>query len=90
MKNPNIQTKLQHSHSKSAWNVVGATLGRKYKIARVPYITSKDEEVSERERKEALRHAEYISACFNHSTEICAKVFGTKYLDEAVNLKDLK
>lgn len=30
--------KLQHSKSKPAWNIVGTTLGGRYKIARFPYI----------------------------------------------------
>ena len=32
-----IKTKVIHSKSKPAWNVVGETLGGKYKIARVLY-----------------------------------------------------
>jgi len=38
MKHPNITTKVSHSESKDAWNVIGTSLGRKYKIARIPYL----------------------------------------------------
>lgn len=31
-----MKTKVVHSESKLAWNVVGTQCGRKYKIARVP------------------------------------------------------
>ena len=60
-----IKTRVVHSQSKSAWNVIGTTLGAKHKIARVPYV-----EGINRERKEALDHAEFISWCFNHADEV--------------------
>jgi intein-encoded DNA endonuclease-like protein len=60
-----IKTKVVHSQSKSAWNVIGTTLGAKYKIARVPYVQGINGE-----RKEALDHAEFISWCFNNADEI--------------------
>jgi hypothetical protein len=71
MENPRIKTRVVHSQSKSAWNVVGETLGGKYKIARVPYITIASEEISSRQRLEAFKHASFISYCFNHSDDIC-------------------
>lgn len=71
MNNPNIKTKVVHSQTKSAWNVVGTILGNKYKIARVPYIVADDfEELTEKFRKEAFEHAEFISYCFNNSDRI--------------------
>lgn len=70
MKNPNIKTKVVHSKTKSAWNIIGTTLGRKYKIARVPYLTLDDEKTTDTHRIEARQHAEFISYCFNHSDEI--------------------
>lgn len=70
MKNPNIKTKVVHSLSKSSWNVIGETLGSKYKIVRAPYFTSDNKELTAKERKEAFNHAEYISWCFNNSTLI--------------------
>jgi len=67
MENPNIKTKVVHSVSKAAWNVIGTSIGKKYKIARVPYIIIKDNEVfTEIEKSEALRHAKFISECFNN------------------------
>ena len=60
-----IKTKVVHSQSKSAWNVIGTTLGAKYKIARVPYV-----EGINRERKEALEHAEFLSWCLNNADKI--------------------
>ena len=32
-----MKTKVVHSQSKNAWNVVNTELGGKYKIARIPY-----------------------------------------------------
>lgn len=60
-----MKTKVVHSQKNSAWNVIGTELGAKYKIARCPYITSDNEEITEKERKEALEHAQFISNCFN-------------------------
>lgn len=70
MKNPNIKTRVVHSQSKAAWNIVGTILGGKYKIARVPYIVINDEKIDEINRSEAFEHAEYISYCFNNSDVI--------------------
>jgi len=74
MKNPNIKTKVVHSETKSAWNVVGVDLGYKYKIARIPYICSNDESITERNRVEALEHAAFISKCFNNAEIIISVV----------------
>ena len=70
MENPKIKTKVIHSESKLAYNVVGVTLGKKYKIARVPYFESSDEVISKREKEEAFNLAEFISFCFNNSDQI--------------------
>jgi len=65
MRKENIKTKVVHSESKPAWNVVGTSLGCKRKIARVPYIPSYDDDESAFLRKqEAFEHAEFISFCF--------------------------
>jgi hypothetical protein len=74
MKVPNIKTKVVHSKSESAWNIIGTTLGAKYKIARVPYVAVSDPEVTDLNRNEALEHAEYISYCFNHSDMISIRI----------------
>lgn len=66
MENPKTKTKVVHSKTKSAWNVVGITAGKKFKIARLPYP-----ENVEREKEEALQHAIFISYCFNNSDSIC-------------------
>jgi hypothetical protein len=71
MKNPKIKTKVVHSQTKSAWNIVGETLGGKYKIARVPYLVFENQELSDRNRLEAFEHATFISYCFNNSDIIC-------------------
>ena len=73
VKNPKIKTRVVHSQTKSAWNVIGETPGCKFKIARLPYYTCTNESISERNRIEALAHAEFISYCFNNSNSICAK-----------------
>ena len=70
MKDPNIKTKVVHSKSKPAWNIVGITLNAKYKIARIPYNLSDDENIVKRERDEAYEHAIFIAHCFNHSGSI--------------------
>lgn len=71
MKDPKIRTKVVHSQTKPAWNVIGAIPGRKYKIARVPYlIVACDAVLSHMEKQEAFEHAEFISYCFNNSSEI--------------------
>ncbi len=67
MLDPKIKTKVVHSKSKDAWNVVGTKLGGKYKIARVPYVVTNDKVITEREKLEAKNHADFISACFNNS-----------------------
>lgn len=74
MINPKIKTKVVHSETKSAWNVIGTTLGFKYKIARVPYTGVGDKETVLRESAEALEHANFISYCFNNSERICHDV----------------
>lgn len=71
MENPKIKTRVVHSQTKSAWNVIGVKVGGKYKIARVPYITLDDQELTGRNRAEAYKHAEFISYCFNNSYSIC-------------------
>lgn len=67
MIDPKIKTKVVHSKTKDVWNVVGTRVGGKYKIARVPYVVTGDKIITEREKKEAKLHAEFISACFNNS-----------------------
>lgn len=74
MKNPKIKTKVVHSDSKLAWNLIGTKLGGKYKIASVPYAPSSDHDVMERNKGEAKEHAEFISHCFNISDSICRAV----------------
>lgn len=70
MTNPKIKTKVFHSQSKDAWNVIGTILGKKYKIARVPYLVTKDEVFDNLEKNEALNHALFISRCFNKSDDL--------------------
>lgn len=70
MLNPKIKTKVVHSKSKDAWNIVSTSLGAKFKIARVPYMISGHDKIDTKERCEALLHAEFISKCFNKSDEI--------------------
>jgi len=70
MENPNIKTKVIHSKSNNAWNVVGTSLAGKYKIARCPYLITNNEIIDTIEKSEALRHAKFISECFNKSDKI--------------------
>lgn len=71
MKNiSNQKTKVVHSKSKNAWNVVSETLGAKYKVARVPYTIFNDEIIDTMNKAEALEYAKYISKCFNNYDKI--------------------
>ncbi len=70
IKDPNLKVEIKHSTTHNAWNIVGTKLGCKYKIARVPYDTIEDVELTERWRKEAYNHVEFIAYCFNNSTNI--------------------
>lgn len=69
MENPKIKTKVVHSKTKPAFNVVGTSLGNKYKIARIPYLVGENlsDEWNNKEIDEAKNHAEFISFCFNNS-----------------------
>jgi hypothetical protein len=75
MENPKIKTKVVHSKTKPAWNIVGVKLGGKYKIATVPYIVSDSMDVIDYTRDEALVHAEFINQCFNNSDRIVGTIF---------------
>ena len=66
MKNPETKTKIVHSKNNAAWNIIAVSLGKKHKIAVLPYIKG-----SEFAKQEALQHAEFISYCFNESDFIC-------------------
>lgn len=65
MELPKLNTRVVHSESKTAWNVVGTRLGGRYKIARVPYIVTGNDLFDEREKKEAYELAVFISTSFN-------------------------
>ena len=56
-----MKTKVVHSQSKNAWNVVGEELGGKYKIARIPYEQSDNDILNTRWKHEALEIAMHIS-----------------------------
>jgi hypothetical protein len=74
MEDPKMKTKVKHSESKNAWNVVGNSPGGKYKIARVPYLSIEGSDLLTRKEKlEAFKHAEFISFCFNNSNSILEK-----------------
>ena len=62
-----IKTKVVHSTSKPEWKIVSTTLGTKHKIATVPYTPSLDVDVIDKERDEALAHANKISELINNS-----------------------
>jgi len=67
MEDPKIKTKVVHSKTNNAWNIIGTELGAKYKIARIPYLVTGNEIQDTVEKSEALRHAYFISLCFNKS-----------------------
>jgi hypothetical protein len=70
IENQTFKTKVVHSQSKLAWNVIGTELGKRYKIARIPYTEYADEILSFRYKQEAFNIADFISYCFNNSKEI--------------------
>ena len=58
------KTKVIHSKSKDAWNILGTQVGKKYKLVIVPYVKDEgNKSVSLVNKNEALRHAEYIRFC---------------------------
>lgn len=69
------KTKVVHSKSKDAWNVIGTCPGGRYKFARVPYVGPRSyKDISEsceilitREKAEALELAIFISDAINKS-----------------------
>lgn len=71
MENPNIKTMVVHSRSESVWNVINAGLYGKHKIAEFPYVCCDNEDIASQNRAEAFEHANFISFCFNRSSEIC-------------------
>lgn len=61
-----IKTRVVHSESKQAWNIIGTIPGGQYKIARVPYLLIGDNEILDTLAKnKALEYALFISNCFN-------------------------
>ena len=56
-----MKTKVVHSQSKLAWNVIGTEWGLKYKIARVPYEQCDNEILNTKFKNEALEIALHIS-----------------------------
>lgn len=71
-----MSTKIKHSESKNAWNVIGDIAGGKYKIARIPYYQSKEKDMdmyNTRQKAEALDDAEFISFCLNNRQKILNK-----------------
>jgi hypothetical protein len=60
-----IKTKVVHSQTKSAWNVVSIDLGYKYKIARIPYFYDISDKTTYINKEEAKEHADFISKSFN-------------------------
>jgi hypothetical protein len=76
MKNRKIKTKVIHSQSKNAYNVVSETLGTTYKVARCPYVVVDNVDIDTtlinmKNRLEAFDNAVFISFCFNHFDDIC-------------------
>ena len=66
----NIECEVKHSETKDAWNILGTGLGRKFKIARIPYLFLEDDEFYKGKRQEALSHAEYIAWALNNSEQL--------------------
>jgi hypothetical protein len=56
-----MKTKVVHSQSKLAWNIIGQELGGKYKIARIPYQQCDMEILNTKWKHEALEIALHLS-----------------------------
>ena len=56
-----MKTKVVHSQSKNAWNVVSEEWSGKYKIARIPYNQFDNDILNTRWKHEALEIAMHIS-----------------------------
>jgi len=56
-----MKTKVVHSQSKNAWNVVSEEWGSKYKIARIPYEQFDNDILNTRWKYEALEIAMHLS-----------------------------
>ena len=56
-----MKTKVVHSHSKLAWNIVTEEWGEKYKIARIPYEQFDNDILNTRWKYEALEIAMHLS-----------------------------
>lgn len=68
-----IKTKIIHSKSKNAWNVVGTTLGGKFKIASFPYPAESgtDKEtlsINKATKNEAYKLAKFVKFCLGNTT----------------------
>ncbi len=71
MEDPKIIVKVIHSKSKPAWNIVSDELGKKHKIAQLPYLVIEGAKLmTEIEKSEALKQAKFIEYCFNNSNKI--------------------
>jgi len=80
MENPKIKTKVVHSQSKTAWNIIGERLGGKYKIARIPYLVVDDSEILTTKNKyEALLLVRSFSMNANDSAMRSAGLRGAHY-----------
>ena len=68
-----MKTKVVHSQTKAAWNIVGTTPGLTYKLARIPYHvrvdTENDDPINQEERKRAFKLAESISRFLNTASK---------------------
>jgi len=60
-----VMTKVVHSNSKPAWNIVGTVVGGQYKWARVPYNVCDHDALDTKFKHEALLLAEFISKQIN-------------------------
>jgi len=59
-----METKVVHSQSKDAWNIIGELIGHDYKIARFPYLTVPDSDIlTTRNKANALERAMFVSKC---------------------------
>lgn len=81
-----MKCKIKHSESKSAWNVVGTMSGGRYKLARFPYSSCADNELTRQESRRAKANAELFANAFHKDKEEKQELsnkFGYFYEDDA-------
>lgn len=91
----NIPNEIVHSNNSSAWNINGTTLGKKFRLAIVPYVAAHDPAVTAKLRAEAHELALLISYALDSAEGIdkirkidgiFAESIGNRYPSQKITL----